>query len=93
MATTCVLSMTADRSVTAGFAKKANCKVPRVVGLKLGKARAKIARAHCRVGKVTKKASTRRQRGRVLAQSPKAGKTLPAGGTTNLKVGKGPKKK
>jgi uncharacterized repeat protein (TIGR01451 family) len=89
-ATTCVLSMTADHSVTATFAKKPKCKVPKVVGLTLAKAKAKIRKAHCGVGKIKKKVSSRKKKGRVLTQKPKPGKTLPAGSKVNLTVGKGP---
>ena len=90
-ASTCVLSMTADHSVTATFAKKPKCKVPKVVGLKLAKAKAKIRGAHCGVGKIKKKFSSRKKKGRVLAQKPKPGKTLTGGSKVNLTVGKGPK--
>ena len=90
-ATTCVLSMTADRNVTATFAKKPKCKVPKVVGLTLAKAKSKIRRAHCGVGKIRKKFSSRKKKGHVLSQKPKPGKTLPAGAKVNLTVGKGPK--
>jgi beta-lactam-binding protein with PASTA domain len=67
--------------------------VPRVVGLVVGKARTKITRAHCRLGSVTAKASNPRAKGKVLAQSPKPGKTLKKGARVNLTVGKGPVKK
>jgi uncharacterized repeat protein (TIGR01451 family) len=90
-ASTCVLSMTADHSVTAIFAKKPKCKVPKVVGLKLAKAKAKIRGAHCGVGKIKKKFSSRKKKGRVLGQKPKPGKTLTGGSKVNLTVGKGPK--
>jgi len=83
--------MTADHSVTATFAKKSKCKVPKVVGLKLAKAKAKIRGAHCGVGKIKKKFSSRKKKGRVLAQKPKPGKTLTGGSKVNLTVGKGPK--
>jgi len=86
-----VLSMTADHSVTATFAKKPKCKVPKVVGLTLAKAKAKIRKAHCGVGKIKKKVSSRKKKGRVLSQKPKPGKTLPAGSKVNLTVGKGPR--
>jgi uncharacterized repeat protein (TIGR01451 family) len=89
-ATTCVLSMTADRSVTATFARKLKCKVPKVIGLTLAKAKAKIRRAHCGVGKIKKKVSSRKKKGRVLSQKPRPGKTLPVGSKVNLTVGKGP---
>ena len=90
---TCVLTMSANHTITAAFAKAPKCKVPKVVGLKLAKARSKIVRAHCKVGKVRKKFSRRRKKGKVIAQKPKAGKTLPANSKVRLTVGKGPRKR
>jgi beta-lactam-binding protein with PASTA domain len=46
--------------------------VPNVLHLTLAKARAKIRTRHCRVGAITKKHSSARNRGRVIKQSPKA---------------------
>jgi beta-lactam-binding protein with PASTA domain len=66
--------------------------VPKVRGLTLRKARRRIVARHCRVGKITRKFSSLRKKGRVLSQRPRAGKTLPAGSTVNLKVGKGPRR-
>jgi len=60
-----------------------------VLHLKLAKAKARIVSRHCRVGRVTRKHSSHRLKGRVLSQSPKAGKTLNRGARVNLKVGKG----
>ena len=40
--------------------------------LKLAKAKAKIRRRHCGVGKITKKHSTLANKGHVIKQSPKA---------------------
>jgi hypothetical protein len=85
--TTCVLSMTADKVATATF--RAKCVVPKLVGLTLKKAKAKIKRYHCRVGKVTRKASTARKNGKVLAQKPKPGRRLAPGAKVNVTVGKG----
>jgi Divergent InlB B-repeat domain/PASTA domain len=85
----CVLSMAGNHSVTAGFAKVVKCKVPKVVGLKLPKAKSKLVKAHCRTGKVTKKFSNSKKKGKVIGQKPKAGKTLPAGSKVKLTVGKG----
>ena len=62
------------------------CVVPRVVGLRLGTARKRIRRAHCRVGRVRRAYS--RRVGRVLAQSPRAGARRPAGTRVNLLVGR-----
>jgi beta-lactam-binding protein with PASTA domain len=60
-----------------------------VVGRKLAQARARIIRAHCRVGRVTRKASAVRKRGRVLRQSPRPGRRLANRARVNLVVGKG----
>jgi hypothetical protein len=87
----CSLSMGANHAVTATFntnAPPVQCVVPKVVGLKLAKAKTKIKKAHCRVGKVTRKHSSKKKRGRVIKQSPKAGKHLPAGTKVKLTVGK-----
>jgi hypothetical protein len=65
------------------------CVVPKVVGKKLPAARKAIVRAHCRVGKVRKKFSRRVKKGRVLAQSPKAGKRLAKNAKVNLVVSRG----
>jgi len=75
------------------FTTSPNCVVPKVVGLGLGAAKKKIVAGHCKVGKVTKKVSTQKAKGKVLAQSPKPGTTLGNGAKVNLTVGKGPKKK
>ncbi len=68
---------------------KPPCTVPRVVGLRLAKAETKIRRAHCRVGKVTRKPAPPRELNRVLSQRPKAGKRLANGARVKLWVGKG----
>jgi beta-lactam-binding protein with PASTA domain len=59
----------------------------------LGRAKAAIVSHHCRVGTVTRAFSRQNKRGRVLAQTPKAGKRLPKGTKVKLVVGKGPKPK
>ena len=89
----CVLSMTANHSVKATFAKALappSCIVPKVVGKSLAKARAAITKAHCKVGKVTRKASSARKKGKVIGQSPKAGKQMRNGARVNVTVGRGP---
>jgi hypothetical protein len=64
----------------------AACHVPRVVGLRLAAAKQRIRRASCAVGRIRAKHSKRV--GRVLAQRPRAGTTLPQGGRVNLVVGR-----
>jgi uncharacterized delta-60 repeat protein len=65
------------------------CRVPNVHSKKLRAARSAITKAHCRVGKVRRKASKRIKRGRVISQSPKAGTRSPNRGKVNLVVSRG----
>ena len=60
----------------------------RVIGLKLGRARTRIRRAHCAVGHVSRRHSRTRV-GRVLGQRPRAGTHLRPGGKVQLVVGRG----
>lgn len=64
------------------------CSVPGVVGRKLAAARTAISKAHCTVGKVTRRHSSRRRSGRVLSQSRSPGSRLAAGTAINLVVGR-----
>lgn len=48
------------------------CKVPKLRGLTLSNAKTALRKAHCRLGKVTRKKS-RARKGRVIAQTPKRG--------------------
>jgi hypothetical protein len=69
------------------------CKVPKVTGLLLAKAKRRLVRAHCRPGKVHRVFSTRARKNHVLAQKPKRGKTLKRGAKVNMTVGKGPRRR
>ncbi|OLB84185.1 MAG: hypothetical protein AUI15_35060 [Actinobacteria bacterium 13_2_20CM_2_66_6] len=62
-----------------------------MVGKTLAVARTRILRAHCRVGKVSRLFSTRKRKGRVLAERPRPGSRHRAGYKVNLTVGKGPR--
>ena len=64
------------------------CIVPRVVGKPLGKAWQRIARAHCRLGNVSRVKATRRKRGRVLRQSPPPGTRYRSDTRVDLRVGR-----
>ena len=48
----------------------------------------RIAKAHCRVGKIRFKSAPKKKRNRVLSQSPKPGKSLKKGARVNLVVGR-----
>ena len=62
------------------------CKVPRVIGLTVAKATAKLKRAHCKVGTIRRAHS--RKVGRVIRQSPRPGLTKPNGFEVELLVGR-----
>ena len=63
--------------------------VPNVVHLKLAKAKAKLKKRHCGLGKITRKHSSAANRGRVIKQSPKASaKKRPNGYRVKLAVGR-----
>jgi hypothetical protein len=71
-----------------GFGGSAPCLVPNVVGKPLAKAKTMIARAHCRVGKVSRVKSPKRKN-TVVRQSPGPGKTLTKGSKVAVKVSRG----
>jgi beta-lactam-binding protein with PASTA domain len=60
--------------------------VPRVIGLTLGRARTKIRRANCSVGRIRRARS--RRVGRVIGQSPRPGAVKRRGFPVNLVVGR-----
>ena len=64
------------------------CRVPKVVGLKLAKAKVRLRRASCRPGRVRSRHVAARRRGQVIAQSPRAGATRPMGTRVKLTVGR-----
>ena len=66
----------------------AHCVVPRVVGKSFAKAWRRVVAAHCRRGEVRRVRSTKKRRGRVLRQSPSAGKLLPSDSRVSLTVGR-----
>jgi Ca2+-binding RTX toxin-like protein len=70
-----------------------SCLVPKLVGKTLAKARLALAKAHCTLGKVGYKTSSKKQKGHVLAQSPKPGRRLANRARVNVTVGRGPKRK
>ncbi|MEP6910697.1 MAG: SBBP repeat-containing protein [Actinomycetota bacterium] len=64
------------------------CVVPRVIGMRLAKARTRVGLANCRVGRV-RRAHTRPLRvGKVVSQSPRAGSRRTRGARVNLVVGR-----
>jgi hypothetical protein len=89
----CVVTLNSDTAVTATFTANPPpppkpCVVPNVKGKKLAAAKSAIKSHHCSVGKITKVKSSPSHRGKVISQSPKAGKHLKHGAKVALKVGK-----
>jgi serine protease AprX len=65
------------------------CVVPNVLHLKLAKAKARLKKRHCRVGRITRLASKAANRGRVIRQTPRASpRKRPNGFRVKLTVGK-----
>jgi subtilisin family serine protease len=65
------------------------CVVPRLRGMLLARAKQAIRASGCSVGKVRRAYSTRVPRGRVVGQSPKAGRRLAQGHAVNLVQSRG----
>jgi hypothetical protein len=66
-----------------------SCRVPDVVRRTLTRARAALARAHCTLGKVTRRKSRTVKRNVVTRQGPGPGTILPYHGKVNLRVSSG----
>jgi hypothetical protein len=64
----------------------ARCRVPRVIGLRLGQARLRIRRANCSVGRIRRSHS--RRVGRVIGQSPRPSAIRRPGFPVRLVVGR-----
>ncbi len=73
-------------------AARARCVVPKVRGNSLLRAKARIRRAGCSVGKVRRAYSSSIRRGRVISQKPRPGARLRRGAKINLMVSKGSKR-
>jgi hypothetical protein len=72
--------------------KVVRCLVPSVHGLTLRSAKARIRARHCGVGRVKTRVSGRKLRGRVVAQTPRAGSLHTKGARVTLWLGRGPKR-
>ena len=66
----------------------AQCVVPNVVGEPLRKAWRRVVARHCRLGKLTRVRVAKRGKGRVLRQSPPAGRQRRSDARVNLTVGR-----
>jgi hypothetical protein len=68
---------------------QARCVVPRLRGKTLATARVALARAHCRLGKVTRAYSPAVRRGRVIRQAPRAGARSLGGARVSVVLSRG----
>jgi hypothetical protein len=66
----------------------ARCRVPKLRGITLRRAKRILRIAHCRLGSVTRKRAKPRLAGRVLSSRPRAGARRPAGTKVRLVIGK-----
>ncbi len=64
------------------------CNVPRVIGMTLARAKARIRRANCRVGRV-RRVKSKRRFGRVASQKPRPGRRLARGTRVHVNVSRG----
>jgi Glucodextranase, domain B/PASTA domain len=74
----------ATTTTTAATAKPVRCVVPKLRGKTLAKAKRLLKRAHCRLGKVTRRVSAKAKPGRIVATRFKAGTRHKAG--TRIRV-------
>lgn len=75
-------------------APKVVCSVPKLTGLTLAKARTKLTKANCALGKVTRKTTKKASRvGKVTAQGSKAGTTRSKGAKVSVTVGRRARRK
>jgi hypothetical protein len=81
------LAGTGSTSRGGGFEYTA-CTVPALVGLKQSVAKQRLQRHGCKSGVVSRVKGPRAKVGKVISQTPKAGKVLAPGSRVNLKVGR-----
>jgi beta-lactam-binding protein with PASTA domain len=74
--------------ISTGGSPGVRCRVPNVIGEKVRRAKRKLVRAHCEVGRVIRRPSSRR-RGRVIAERPRPGRTKRVGSKVRLTVSAG----
>ena len=67
----------------------AKCKVPKLKGKTLAQTKTALTRANCKLGRVTKAYSSKVRKGKVVKQSPAAGRTLAKGAKVNVTLSKG----
>ena len=77
-----------------GPSNSLRCVVPKLVGLKLGRAKSALRAADCAIGSVSKPNARKRKLGPLVVRSstPSIGRTFPAGTAVNLRLGPKPRR-
>jgi plastocyanin len=73
---------------TGGNPVTTRCVVPKLKGTTIATAKRRLAKAHCALGKVTKRKGPKSKKGKVVAQAPKPGTNRPARSRVALVIGK-----
>ena len=81
-------SSTPTASLTNSALPKPLCVVPGLKGERLGDAKFDLELSNCTLGKVKRVHSTKRNRKKVVSQSPHSGRRLRPGSRVNVKIGK-----
>lgn len=76
-------------SASGSFMTPPGCRVPRVIGRSLVKAKHAIIHSGCTVGTISRKASSKRLRGHVVSQKPPPGSLLQKRARVSLWIGSG----
>jgi Divergent InlB B-repeat domain/PASTA domain len=87
---TCTVAVGSDKTAIAVFSPNPRCVVPALQRKTLAGARRALTSAHCRLAAVKHAYSRRVRRGRVVAQSPAAGRKLRNGGGVRVVISRGP---
>jgi hypothetical protein len=85
--TTVPLSVTTAAGTAASSFAYLGCRVPALNGGRLKGAKKRIRAAGCKVGKVKRKKGVTAKSGRVIRQTPKAGRVLSPGTAVSVKLG------
>jgi PASTA domain len=85
---TLTLSLHDGSAGTGGHGGRGACRVPNVIGLTRAAAKRAITKAACTLGRVSRKHSSHKKKGRVLSESPKPGTSVARGTAIKLVLGK-----
>ena len=85
-------SSSAAQTGATGQGAKAACRIPSLKGATLAKARKRLRKAGCKVGKVIRRHNKTVRRGRIVKSSPKPGMTLAPKAPVAVVVSRGPRR-